>query len=172
VFTGEIRIYENTQALPRAFTISGGNPLPPDKVIARLGAGDFDPRSELLLAQEEAPPSLAKGLPSSFQAASIIAYKRNSVTVEADIQEATWIVLADPNYPGWHATVDGQEVKIYTAYHLLRAVPLPPGKHTVVYSYLPTGFPISGTISAATLLVLVGTLLRSWVGRRAKYPRK
>jgi hypothetical protein len=171
VFTGEIRIYENTGALPRAFTISGGNPLPSDKVLARLGHADFDPRSELLLAQEEAPPSPVGRPGSSFQAASIIAYNRNSVTVEADVQEASWLVLADPNYPGWRATVDGQEARIYTAYHLLRAVPLPPGKHTVVFSYLPTGFAISAVISALTLVVLIGTLLVSWVRKRAKHHR-
>jgi hypothetical protein len=168
VFTGEIHIYENTLALPRAFTISGGHPLPSDKVLARLGHADFDPRSELLLGQEEAPPSSANGPGSSFQAASIISYNRNSVTIGVDIQEASWLVLADPNYPGWRATVDGQEARIYTAYHLLRAVPLPPGKHMVVFSYLPTGFIISASISVATLLVLVGTLLINWVRRRAK----
>ncbi|HYO51060.1 MAG TPA: YfhO family protein [Chloroflexia bacterium] len=167
VFTGEIRIYENTRALPRAFTISGGNPLPSDKVLARLGHADFDPRSELLLAQEEEPPSSANGPGSSFEAASIISYNRNSITIEADIQEASWLVLADPNYPGWRAMVDGQEARIYTAYHLLRAVPLPPGKHTVVFSYVPTGLAISAVLSALTLVVLIGTLLVSWV-RRAK----
>jgi hypothetical protein len=170
VFSGEIRIYENARALPRAFTISGGNPLPSDKVLARLGEDDFDPRSEVLLAQEEAPPSSANGPGSSFQAASIIAYKRNSVTIETDVQEASWLVLADPNYPGWRATVDGQEARTYTAYHLLRAVPLAPGKHKVVFSYLPTGFSIAAAISTATFLALIGTLLICWV-RRAKYPR-
>ncbi|HET6260720.1 MAG TPA: YfhO family protein, partial [Chloroflexia bacterium] len=142
-----------------------------DKVLARLGEADFDPRSELLLAQEETPPSSASGPGSSFQAASVISYNRNSVTIEADVQEASWLVLADPNYPGWRATVDGQEARIYTAYHLLRAVPLPPGKHIVVFSYLPTGFAISALISALTLVVLLGTLLVSWVRRRAKYQK-
>ncbi|HYP21121.1 MAG TPA: YfhO family protein, partial [Chloroflexia bacterium] len=107
---------------------------------------------------------------SSFQPASIISYKRNSVTVEADVQDSSWLVLADPNYPGWRATVDGQDARIYTAHHLLRAVPLPPGKHTVVFSYIPTGFDISAVISALTLVVLIGTLLLSWV-RRAKHRR-
>ncbi|HYP38804.1 MAG TPA: YfhO family protein [Chloroflexia bacterium] len=170
VFTGEIRIYETTQALPRAFTISGGRPLPSDRVIARLGEGDFDPRNELLLAQEEGPPSLANGPAVRFQSATIISYKRNSVTIEVDNQEATWLVLADPNYPGWLATVDGQEAETYTAYHLLRAVPLPPGKHVVVFSYLPTGFAISATISGAALLALVCLLLVSWVRGRSVHP--
>lgn len=170
VFTGEIRIYENTRALPRAFTISGGRPLPAGRVLERLGEGGFDPRTELLLAQEEAPPSLADGPATRFQAAVMTSYKRNSVTVEADIQEAAWLVLADPNYPGWRATVDGQEARIYTAYHLLRAVPLPPGKHIVVFSYVPTGLAISAALSGLSLLALVGTLLISWV-RRAKYPK-
>jgi hypothetical protein len=170
VFTGEIHIYENKEALPRAFTITWGRSLPSDGIIARLGEDDFDPRAELLLAQEEAPPSLAKGPVGRFQPATIISYERNSVTVEADFPEATWLVLADPNYPGWSATIDGQEVRVYSAYHLLRAVPLPPGKHAVVFSYLPTGFMISASVSVATLLVLVGTLLIWWF-RRAKYPR-
>ncbi|MDQ3928702.1 MAG: YfhO family protein, partial [Chloroflexota bacterium] len=168
VFTGEIRIYENTRALPRAFIISGGNPLPSDRVIARLGESDFDPRGELLLAQEEAPPSISNGPGVSFQPASVTSYKRNSVTVEVDIQQDAWLVLADPTYPGWRATVDGQEARIYTAYHLLRAVPLRAGKHVVVFNYLPTGFPISLAISTATLFVLAGTLLINWLRSKAK----
>jgi hypothetical protein len=67
------------------------------------------------------------------------------------------LVLGDPMYPGWRATVDGGEVPIVPYQGLLRSVELPPGKHAIRFRFLPlsllAGMAI-GLGAAAVALVL------------------
>jgi len=134
-----------------------------------LAAPDFNPRNELLLEQDEKPPSLflsANG--SRAGTAQISSYKRNSVTVEVNVTEPSWLVLTDPNYPGWSASVDGREEKVYTAYYLLRAVPLQAGRHTIVFTYWPTGYWPAIAVSVTVLVVICGVVVAAVVRRRRK----
>jgi hypothetical protein len=38
-------------------------------------------------------------------------------------------------YPGWRATIDGISVTVYRANYLNQAIPIPPGKHRIVFQY-------------------------------------
>ncbi len=62
------------------------------------------------------------------------------VVVETDAATPAYLVLSDTFDPGWSATVDGQPAPIRPAYVAFRAVYLPQGKHTVVFTYRPAGF--------------------------------
>jgi uncharacterized membrane protein YfhO len=69
-------------------------------------------------------------------------------------------MLADPWFPGWQATVDGRPARMYRANGLVRAVPVPAGKHRVRFTYRPRAFYWGAWISgAAWLLLLLGSLL-------------
>src|SRR5207253_713927 len=91
-------------------------------------------------------------------------YRRNSVAIEADVTRPSWLLFADSDYPGWHASVDGHEQEIYTADYILRAVPLGAGLHTVRFWFLPSLFVPSALLSGATLGMVVAGLV--WGGRR------
>jgi len=75
------------------------------------------------------------------------------------------LVVTDLDYPGWQATVDGLPAPIYRANYLFRAVPVPPGAHTVVMRFDPLSVRVG---LAASLLTLLGALvlLRAWRPRR------
>ncbi len=47
------------------------------------------------------------------------------------------LVFSEVAYPGWQAFVDGKRVPLQTAHGILRAVPLPPGEHTVELRFRP-----------------------------------
>ena len=75
-----------------------------------------------------------------------------------DMASAGWLVLADQNYPGWTAKVDGQDTPVYTADYLLRAVTLGVGRHEVVFQYVPTTFWPSLAVSVTALVALIAML--------------
>jgi len=63
-------------------------------------------------------------------------------------------------YPaGWKAYVDGEEVPIYRANYLFRAVPVPAGEHTVTLRFEPESHRIGLIISWITTLLVYGTVL-------------
>ncbi|HEX6511879.1 MAG TPA: oligosaccharide flippase family protein, partial [Chloroflexota bacterium] len=64
------------------------------------------------------------------------------------------LVLTDNNFPGWKATVDGQPAEVLTTDYTFRGVPLPPGGHTVEFTFTPTSLVAGGLVSALSLAVL------------------
>jgi hypothetical protein len=176
-FVGDTYVYTNTAALPRVFTVAAAEVLPATEIPARIAAPDFEPRRAVLL--EQPPPAAFAGpaLPGKPPAApapptppgtaTITHYRNLSVDVQAEMKQPGWLVLGDVNYPGWYVTVDGQSTPLYTAYYILRAVPLAAGTHQVHFYFLPASVLIGGAISGLALLIALGVLYRVyWRYRR------
>ena len=81
------------------------------------------------------------------------------MTIEATATNLGYLVLTDTFYPGWKATVDGESVPILQANYLFRAVPISPGRHTVMFEYAPQSFALGLSITAATLVGIVILLM-------------
>jgi hypothetical protein len=148
--------------------VGGASILSEAEIQKRLATPGFDPSKEVLLDQGQYPPVVPSigATESTLGDASITSYKRNSVTVEVDVREPSWLVLSDPNYPGWGATVDGVPQKVYTANYILRSVPVTPGKHFVVFSYWPTFYWPAMVVSGTSVLVVCAVILVGWTRRR------
>jgi len=100
---------------------------------------------------EDAPP------------AKFAVLKARSTRYRFDISadRPAWFFLADANYPGWTAYLDGGEVPIYSAQILGKAVALPPGRHELQFRFRPFSFYIGLTITLLTLLCAAAVLLRA-----------
>jgi len=72
--------------------------------------------------------------------ARITKYFPNRVEVEASADQSRLLVLLDGYYPGWRATVDGTAAEVLPFRQAFRAIEMPAGKHTVVFSYAPNSF--------------------------------
>jgi hypothetical protein len=89
------------------------------------------------------------------------------VVLAADMAAAGYVVLADVYYPGWQATVNGQRTAVYRANSILRAVYVPAGQHTMVFSFRPPDFLFGAFVS---LLTLVSCLI--FIGHGGRRPKK
>jgi uncharacterized membrane protein YfhO len=149
-------VYENEAVYPRAFVVPRAAPLPaPENVLATLKETDFH-RIALLEGYEGSLPS--SSTEGKFRAAKVTAYRPNRVVVQAQEGPAGCLVLADPWFPGWTCTVDGQPAPMYRANYLFRGVPLAAGAHEVVFTFRPEWY-IRGralSLAALTIVVLVG----------------
>ena len=86
--------------------------------------------------------------------------------VETDAATPAYLVLSDTFDPGWSATVDGRPAPIRPAYVAFRAVYLPAGTHTVVFTYRPAGFEL-GLVLSGCGIVFSGFSSGSGRGGRA-----
>jgi uncharacterized membrane protein YfhO len=124
------------------------------------------------LALTESPPS--SPLPRSASAkpgsAVIREYRSLKVTVDCRAEDDAVLVLGDSYYPGWKATLDGEPTEIFPVYYIFRGVVVPPGEHTVVFSYFPDSFRLGIAISSvalcANLIACMAYLVRSRRARR------
>ncbi|MBI1769165.1 MAG: YfhO family protein [Bacteroidetes bacterium] len=70
-------------------------------------------------------------------------------------------VFSEIYYPkGWHAFIDGKEVKIMRADYVLRALSIPAGKHVVEFKFEPKPYVIGNKVTLASnwavLLIVLG----------------
>lgn len=91
-------------------------------------------------------------------------YAAERVELKVRPLSSGYVVLADLDYPGWEATVNGAPVKIQRAHRLLRAVPVPaiPGK--IEFCYHPYSFRVGLWLALISLGLLATMLvLRPWL---------
>jgi len=80
---------------------------------------------------------------------------RNSVTMDVQTETGGLLVLADTDYPGWTAMVDGNPTRILRVNGTFRAVEVPAGASRVEFTYRP-GWLLPGiVVSVVSLLVML-----------------
>jgi hypothetical protein len=151
--------------------VRAGTPLPEGKFERVLGpAGelevyrnvDFAPRAWWLPAAMDLDNL---ELPDQPLAAEVTSYAPTAIDVRVEAPDAGYLVLSETWYPGWTATVNGQDTPIEMVNGAFRAVEVPVGTSQVSLRYRPLSL-IWGLALAAVGLVLV--VLAGVVGRRDK----
>jgi O-antigen/teichoic acid export membrane protein len=156
VYEGEVKIYRNETALPRAYTLPASATL----VVDDFGAAvqQYDPRQYVMLEPQAGPvPSPAPATPSPGAVGPVneIDYAPNEVIVTAAAAEPAWLILADSYFPGWKAFVRpagaGEDAERETALYLVngnfRGVRLEPGEWSVRFKYSPDSLKVGGIVS-------------------------
>lgn len=153
---GAWRIYENTKALPRALLFADYKVFKDASEFEQtFFSREFDPAKTLLL--EEVPIDFRVSSLQNGQA-NITHYQSNKVTIETKSNSKALLFLSDTHYPGWEATVDNEEAPIYRADYAFRAVVVPEGVHSVIFSYNPSSFSfgLKTSILCIVLLFVLG----------------
>jgi hypothetical protein len=142
---------------PRAYVVHQVEVIENDaKVLERLREPDFDPRRVAIL-----PHSPDLTLPSQVGgASSAVILERQPERIVLDVEMAAdgLLVLSEVYYPGWRAYANGEEVPVYRADHVLRAVPLRAGHHRVEMVFDPPWATVGLAVSGVTLLLAIGLI--------------
>ena len=85
---------------------------------------------------------------------------------ELDAPAPVWFFVADANYPGWHAYIDGQETPVYSAQVLGKAVYVPAGKHRLKLVFESASFRWGLAVTLLSLCAMLVLLLQ----RRGREP--
>ena len=67
----------------------------------------------------------------------IIDYSDTIVRLTVNSGSETYLYLADAYYPGWQAHVNGEDVTVYRANVMFRAVRVPAGDSVVTFNFVP-----------------------------------
>jgi hypothetical protein len=147
-------IFENTQALPRAFVVPNSRFVPDQNAaLTAIHAPDFDPLQTVVL--EKSVDSGQSAVSSEAAIVNIAGYGPNEILLDVNTPSAAALVLSEVYYPGWRAWVDDKEVDVLRADFLFRAVEVPAGTHRVRLLYDPPWFKVGVGFFAVTLLGLM-----------------
>lgn len=159
-FNNQWQFLENKQALPRVFLadeiVVENNS---QKILDKIFDPDFDLKKKIIL-EENVPNFINSGLGQND--AKITKYESTFVSIETESTSSRILFLSDNFYPGWKATIDNEETKIYRADFAFRSVIVPAGKHLITFRYEPFSFKIGKKITLVTLLLLFLSKINLW----------
>ena len=131
----------------------------PDEEIAALD--DFDPAKTAIMDKrfEKTMPKTLAGADSSAYV-KVLSYAPNRLIYESQADEEKLAVFAEIYYAhGWHSYIDGKEAPHVCANYVLRAMPIPAGKHRIEFRFDPHSFHITETASNVASGVLALSIL-------------
>ena len=154
------RLAGRYDADPRAYVVTAARTVPGWRdAIDRMKAGhDFH---RVALVESGVAPWLPEVPPDgAATGATIRSFAPERIVVESHSTVPGLLVLAEPWYPGWVASIDGQEAPCVPANAWMRAFPVPPGRHQVTFRFRSRLLGWGAALSASTLLALVLLTLR------------
>ncbi|MGQ9501001.1 MAG: YfhO family protein [Anaerolineae bacterium] len=150
VHSGDVKIYENLDVLPRAIVVHRAEIIPEvNQTLARMRDPAFDPAQLVLLNEGEAVNVEGKSQ------ATLTRYDPEDISITVSTDAPGYLVLFDTFYPGWEASVDGRSVPILRANLMFRAVPVMPGTYQVEFHYRPLTVRIGIWISAMAWMIWI-----------------
>jgi len=132
---GGVRVYRVGDPLPRAWLVEEVVTAGDEAALDLLNDEAFDPRRTAILPPDGPKPTVG----SNEGSVRVAEAAPGRLTLDVTVAEDGLLVVSQPFYPGWQATVDGQPASILRVDYLLQGVPLPAGSHRVELRYRQYG---------------------------------
>jgi hypothetical protein len=167
VHRGSALVYENDDALPRAFLVPNVVRVPEGGALTAMRAGDWDPRVTAFLSADEGLV-LPRGGPIDGEV-RIVEHTPEEMLLRARTDRRALLVVAETHYPGWRAEVNGREVPVLRVNHAFRGVLLDAGDQEVRLTFRPRDLYLGFLIYAAGFALLAAYAV--FLGVRARRAR-
>jgi len=123
------------------------------------------------VADKKFEAQLGKATPeTSTDLITLKVYEPNHLVYNVTSKNGGIIVFSEIYYPGWTATVDGQQAELGRANYILRALNVKPGKHEVVLDFHPASLRKTEGIAYASYgvlaLILALGIFMEWKKRK------
>ena len=157
-----------TNWLPLAALVPTPVFLEPTNTLNMLFSGAFDPRKQVCLPPEAAGQIGADGAGHGKILDPHVSPHGIEARVETD--SPMLFTLAQSNYPGWRATIDGRPAVLWTANYGFQGLEVPAGRHDVRVVFRPRSFQLGAAITGISLLAIFvwDSALRKSSGRQPR----
>ena len=157
---------QNNQTVPIQNPYAYGNAWFVDKISYVANAneeltqlGKINPRHEAV-ADEKFKTELGESqTQDSNSIVTLTSYEPNYLKYDVKSGKGGIIVFSEVYYPGWTATVDGQNVELGRVNYVLRALNVKAGEHKVELKFFPSSVNATESIAYASFGVLVLVVL-------------
>jgi hypothetical protein len=156
---GEALVFENMRAAPRAWLAQRALTLKQSDVLSAIrnsSIAGFDPLETALV---EEPIALKPQEMDKTASVLVTRYSPERMELDSQCANPSFLVTSDTFHPGWKASVDGTPTRVVRTNYIFRGVPLPAGKHHIVFSFEPFSLFVGAIISVASLAGFAFALL-------------
>lgn len=150
--SGTSRLVLNPEPWPRAW-IAGRATVVPDlhAAVAMLRAGQGRDVVSLFAPPPEGTPPPSDG----SSRAEIRSFQPERLEIDVEASHPAMLVVAEPWYPGWSATVNGRAAACLPGNAWMRVVPVPGGRSHVRLVFRSAWLATGAAVSLATLALLL-----------------
>jgi hypothetical protein len=168
---GDVGVYENVHALPLAwFAERVAAESSEQSVIELMAAPGYDPSREAVVLGQ--PPIRGLGSkPAGSWRVDPATETPQRIEIPVSTDSTRLLVVSEPYYPGWTATVDDKPVPIVPTDLALTGVEIPPGAHRLVLAYRPWSIRAGIGMAAAGMAFGAGIMMLGPLGGAA-YARR
>lgn len=159
---GTSSMYRNERAMPRAWLVSRVVAAKPDEILRAIrtsvapDGNAYDPHT---MAFVEEPFQLEDVGSGDAGDVAIERFENDEMELETRTTGNAFLVVSDADYPGWTASIDGVGARVLRTDYALRGLPVPAGRHRVVFRYRPLAFYAGLAISLLALGSLAAFVL-------------
>lgn len=89
----------------------------------------------------------------------IIDYHNNSVILTIKNYSDCFLIFSDIYFPGWKASIDGAETKIYRTNGILKGIYIPQGEHRIIFKYIPNNFILLLVVSITSTIFIIISII-------------
>jgi hypothetical protein len=161
-----VSLYQNSRALPQIQLFDAiqwvDTPL---QALSTLQSSE----TKVLVLEGSAEMANKGRKPVRVTASSTAKLVRNSgddFLIDVQAPHPLWLFLADANYPGWQASLNGVATELHSAQVLGKAVYVPAGSHQLRIFYRPTWLPLATALTGSGIVLFLLALL--WPGGRRR----
>lgn len=155
----ETALYENPNALERAYVVHRVRQVDDDGFYAAIDNGSLDPRRAAGVHAPPAFPELAGPGDAERSAVELIAADALNVALRTHLERPGLLVVSNSWYPGWVARVGGVERPVERVNAVFQGVYLEAGSHEVRLSFEPRSARLGLAAAAAALAIAAGALM-------------
>jgi hypothetical protein len=173
--TGPLALLEFTGALPRAKLYTQWNVKTNEQAtLQELASPEFNPETTVLVGKSIPPHTGA----TNGGSAEILSYTPKRMTLRAEPQTASVLLINDKYDPGWKAFVDGKPTEVLKCNFLMQGLFLSPGKHEIEMRfepqvkglYLSLAALLSGIALSGILIFTNGSVSRPVLSKPSSQP--
>jgi hypothetical protein len=158
-------LFENTKASKRAFLSSDVLYYNGKDDFERIFFSDAFIPGKTILLESHHKQHFADILPGEGNV-TLRRYTENTVKFDVSATFPSVLFLSDTYDSGWNAYIDSKKIPVYRATYAFRAVKIPTGNHSVVFSYEPQSFTTGLRIGVGTFIGLSGYLVFALIKRK------
>jgi hypothetical protein len=152
IHSGDVKIYENLDVLPRAFAVHEWMSRPDiESSIEFMKSPAFDPAKSAVVVGDARPSQNLNGESS----VRIVDYQPERISIQINGNSSALLIVTDALYPGWEATIDGNTTEILRTNALFRGIMVPAGEHEIEMFFNPTSVMVGLVVSAVGLIIWI-----------------
>ncbi|MCO5236515.1 MAG: YfhO family protein [Chitinophagaceae bacterium] len=165
-------IYKNDQALGAAWFIKHIQYV--DDPVAEIKALDqFGPQDTAIIQNSYKTIAGDSPVPDSSAVITLVSYDNDEIKYATQSARPQFAVFSEVYYPaGWNAYLDGKKTDYAKVNYVLRGMPVPAGKHEIVFRFEPASYTNGQKLvymgNVLFYLTMAGGLFSFWKRRKEK----